>query len=82
MNTEEYPTLGPGKAENLGYYRSDVGNLEYEVNVLTSEKCVIPILSAKSTNKARYASYSCKQLRKKPAGCAFRTCSLVLMHPQ
>jgi hypothetical protein len=45
MNTEEYPKLGPGKAESLGC-KSDVGHLKYEVNVLASEKCVKPILSA------------------------------------
>lgn len=45
MNTEEYPKLGPGKAESLGS-ESDVGHLKYEVNVLASGKCVKPILSA------------------------------------
>lgn len=45
MNTEEYPKLGPGKAESLGS-ESDVGHLKYEVDVLASGKCVKPILSA------------------------------------
>jgi hypothetical protein len=32
MNIGEYPKLGPGKVESLGY-ESDISHLEYSVNI-------------------------------------------------